>query len=92
MHACRGVIYGDIATSPLYAFGAVFYHTPDTQEVYGAASLILWILTIAVMVKYVGIVLWVDDNGQGQSVVHTHAGGSRAGRAAGGGRLPMIVK
>lgn len=62
----QGVIYGDIGTSVLYALPAVFYQTPSSvEEVYATTSLLLWVLTIAVMVKYVGIVMWVNDNGQG---------------------------
>jgi KUP system potassium uptake protein len=65
-----GVVYGDIGTSPLYAFREAL-RTANTDgqitavEVYGVASLILWALTLIVTIKYVAIVLRMDNNGEG---------------------------
>ena len=65
-----GVVYGDIGTSPLYAFreaitaassgGAV-----DRLAVLGVLSLILWALIIVVTLKYVVVLLRADNRGEG---------------------------
>ncbi|GAQ10814.1 potassium transporter 19 [Aspergillus lentulus] len=60
-----GVIYGDIGTSPLYVYSSTFSSEPSREDVLGAVSLIIWSLTIMVTVKYVGIVLNADDEGEG---------------------------
>eukprot|EP00253_Pinus_taeda_P020801 PITA_20801 len=61
-----GVVYGDIGTSPLYVFSSTFtdgIRHPD--DILGALSLIFYPLTLLPLVKYVFIVLWADDNGDG---------------------------
>jgi KUP system potassium uptake protein len=64
-----GVVYGDIGTSPLYAFREALHATPDeavsVAEVLGLLSLIVWALTVIVTVKYVGLVLRADNRGEG---------------------------
>src|SRR5262245_33711505 len=66
-----GVVYGDIGTSPLYAFKESFAHvlqdgTAATQEeVLGIISLIFWALMIVVFLKYVVIVMQMDNKGEG---------------------------
>src|ERR1700737_1250721 len=66
-----GVVYGDIGTSPLYAFReAVVAATGSagvvtTSAVLGVVSLILWALIIVVTLKYVVILLRADNNGEG---------------------------
>jgi KUP system potassium uptake protein len=63
-----GVVYGDIGTSPLYAFKEVFAHghVPLTpQNIYGVLSLIFWTLTVVVSIKYVVLILRADNNGEG---------------------------
>jgi KUP system potassium uptake protein len=65
-----GVVYGDIGTSPLYAFreavAAAEAGGPVTQmTVLGVLSLILWSLIIVVTLKYVRILLRADNNGEG---------------------------
>ena len=65
-----GVVYGDIGTSPLYAFRvavtAAVGDGPITADVVlGVLSLILWSLTITVTIKYVLILLRADNNGEG---------------------------
>ncbi|MDD3444240.1 MAG: KUP/HAK/KT family potassium transporter, partial [Zavarzinia sp.] len=65
-----GVVYGDIGTSPLYAFREALAHTasrePITESmVLGVLSLILWSLILIVSTKYVLIVLRADNNGEG---------------------------
>ncbi len=64
-----GVVYGDIGTSPLYAFRECFRPEygvePTPQAVYGALSLIIWALILVVSVKYIGFLLQADNQGEG---------------------------
>ncbi|MDX0624530.1 potassium transporter Kup, partial [Sinorhizobium medicae] len=64
-----GVVYGDIGTSPLYAFReALRAFGPDgveRAEVVGLISLMLWTLTIIVTFKYVLFLLRADNDGEG---------------------------
>jgi KUP system potassium uptake protein len=65
--AALGVVYGDIGTSPLYAFkqaaGASGPPTPET--IMGAVSLILWSLILVVSLKYAILILRADNHGEG---------------------------
>ena len=64
-----GVVYGDIGTSPLYAFRECFSGhygieaTPD--NVLGVLSLIFWSLIIVITLKYVTFILRADNHGEG---------------------------
>lgn len=64
-----GVVFGDIGTSPLYAFSEIFAGAHDIEvaddRVLGALSLVLWTLTLIVSVKYVLIVMRADNEGEG---------------------------
>jgi KUP system potassium uptake protein len=65
-----GVVFGDIGTSPLYAFREAVTHAANGQEVtraivLGVLSLILWSLFIVVTAKYVLLLLRADNNGEG---------------------------
>ena len=63
-----GVVYGDIGTSVLYAIKEVSGggHVPFTPaNVYGILSIFFWTLTVIVSIKYVGLVLRADNNGEG---------------------------
>ena len=65
-----GVVYGDIGTSPLYAFreaaiAASNGHPVTRAVVLGVLSLIVWALIITVTAKYVLILLRADNNGEG---------------------------
>ena len=64
-----GVVFGDIGTSPLYAFGEIFLGAHDiavsVDRVMGALSLVFWTLTLIVSVKYVLIVMRADNEGEG---------------------------
>jgi KUP system potassium uptake protein len=60
-----GVIYGDIGTSPLYVYSSTFTTDPGYDDLLGALSLIIWTVTLMVSIKYVLIVLWADDEGEG---------------------------
>ena len=63
-----GVVYGDIGTSPLYAFKEVFAsgQVPITQgNILGVLSLFFWTLTVVVSLKYVLLIMRADNNGEG---------------------------
>jgi KUP system potassium uptake protein len=65
-----GVVYGDIGTSPLYAFREAVLAAQDSgpltqTTVLGVLSLIVWSLIIVVTLKYVLILLRADNNGEG---------------------------
>ncbi|KAL2621511.1 hypothetical protein R1flu_001716 [Riccia fluitans] len=61
-----GVVYGDLATSPLYVFQSTFPdHTPTQDDILGALSLVVYTFTLIPLIKYVLIVLQANDNGNG---------------------------
>src|SRR5689334_13938161 len=65
-----GVVYGDIGTSPLYAFREAVIAASGDQPVsrdtvLGVLSLILWALIVTVTIKYVLVLLRADNNGEG---------------------------
>ncbi len=63
-----GIVYGDIGTSVLYALKVVFnsgYVPLTTDNVYGILSMVFWIVTIIVSLKYVTLILRADNNGEG---------------------------
>ena len=66
-----GVVYGDIGTSPLYAFREAALQAAESDgilsatEIYGICSLILWSLMLVVTVKYVLFLLRLDNRGEG---------------------------
>lgn len=85
-----GVVYGDIGTSPLYAFrealaqigaGAI-----GRQEILGVLSLALWALIIVVTIKYVLFLTRTDNHGEG-GVLSLMALASRST----GGRWPVVL-
>ncbi|HRL21137.1 MAG TPA: potassium transporter Kup [Alcaligenes sp.] len=67
MVGALGVVYGDIGTSPLYAMKVALsaYAQPGAEQVYGVLSLLFWLLTLVVTIKYVTIVLRLDNKGEG---------------------------
>lgn len=70
--AAMGVVYGDIGTSPLYAFKECFHQAhglePDRAEVFGVLSLIFWSVTLVVTLKYVVVMMRADNRGEGGSL------------------------
>jgi KUP system potassium uptake protein len=66
-----GIVFGDIGTSPLYAFRESFigvHRLPiDRLHVMGVLSLIVWALILVVTVKYVLITMHADNDGEGGS-------------------------
>jgi KUP system potassium uptake protein len=83
-----GVVYGDIGTSPLYAFRTALAVAPDMGQpdnVLGILSLIVWALIVVVCVKYCGVILNADNRGEGGVLALSTlvlAGRVRFGRAA----------
>ena len=65
--AALGVVFGDIGTSPLYAFKQCFHDTAaiTMPRVFGVLSLIVWALTIIVTIKYVIVLMRADNRGEG---------------------------
>ena len=67
--AALGVVYGDIGTSPLYAFKEAFsgsHGLPLTEaNVLAVLSMMFWSITLIVSLKYVSIVLRFDNGGEG---------------------------
>ncbi|MEO7786940.1 MAG: KUP/HAK/KT family potassium transporter, partial [Sphingomicrobium sp.] len=67
-----GIVFGDIGTSPIYAFRETFagHHklAPDALHVYGVLSLIFWSMMIIVSLKYVTIIMRADNKGEGGSL------------------------
>ncbi len=80
-----GVVYGDIGTSPLYAFreaamAASQEHAVSREIVFGVLSLILWALIVTVTLKYVLILLRADNNGEGGTLSLTALASRALGR------------
>ncbi|MGH6658126.1 MAG: potassium transporter Kup, partial [Sphingomicrobium sp.] len=67
-----GIVFGDIGTSPIYAFRETFagHHTlvPDQLHIFGVLSLIFWSMMIIVTLKYVTIIMRADNKGEGGSL------------------------
>jgi KUP system potassium uptake protein len=67
-----GIVFGDIGTSPIYAFRETFAghhalaHGPI--EILGVLSLIFWSMMIVVTIKYVSIIMRADNKGEGGSL------------------------
>jgi KUP system potassium uptake protein len=67
-----GIVYGDIGTSPIYAFRETFagHHElrVDQLHIFGVLSLIFWSMMIIVTLKYVTIIMRADNKGEGGSL------------------------
>ncbi|KAK3155172.1 hypothetical protein QOZ80_2BG0199770 [Eleusine coracana subsp. coracana] len=94
-----GVVYGDVATSPLYVYKSAFagddiQHSAGNEEIYGVLSFVFWTLTLITLFKYVLIVLRADDGGEGgtfalYSLICRHV---RAGLLPGGGTRDELLE
>jgi KUP system potassium uptake protein len=88
-----GVVFGDIGTSPLYAFQVALsglgHPAPTAAEVLGIVSLILWALVIMVSLKYVVFILRADNDGEGGILALLSLVAADA--VADGARLPLLV-
>src|SRR5215472_12818379 len=65
--AALGIVYGDIGTSPLYAFkqAADAGGTLSPEMITGIVSLILWSLIMIISVKYALLIMRADNRGEG---------------------------
>jgi KUP system potassium uptake protein len=81
-----GVVFGDIGTSPLYAFREALFHASPVgiseAGIFGVLSLALWSLIIIVTIKYVLFLMRADNEGEGGVLALL----ALAGRAVGGRR------
>lgn len=61
-----GIVYGDIGTSPLYVYASTFTDKiENNDDILGVLSLIIYTIVLIPMLKYVFVVLWANDNGNG---------------------------
>tara|TARA_R110002072_G_scaffold38314_25_gene111104 strand:+ start:185 stop:2134 length:1950 start_codon:yes stop_codon:yes gene_type:complete len=83
-----GIVFGDIGTSPLYAFRETFAGAHplalDDMHILGVVSLIFWSMTLVVSLQYVTILMRADNKGQGGSLalvalISRHISGSKYG-------------
>ncbi|KAK0344822.1 putative potassium transport system protein Kup 2 [Friedmanniomyces endolithicus] len=67
-----GIVFGDIGTSPLYAFRETFaghHHLDlDPDHILGVISLMFWSMMLVVTLKYVSIIMRADNKGEGGSL------------------------
>lgn len=88
-----GVVFGDIGTSPLYAFQSIFNGSravPTLEpRVMGAASLVFWTLTLVVSFKYVLIVMRAGNKGEG-GVIALAALAAKSGAKTRRGRMFLM--
>jgi KUP system potassium uptake protein len=82
-----GVVFGDIGTSPLYAFREAVHAAQGVgissrEAVLGVLSMILWVLILIVTLKYVLILLRADNKGEGGTFALMALGQSVAHRSA----------
>ena len=67
--AALGIVFGDIGTSPLYAFRESFLglaHLDVTEaHIFGVLSMITWSLIIVISIKYLLVVMRADNDGEG---------------------------
>jgi KUP system potassium uptake protein len=86
--ASAGVVYGDIGTSPLYAFKQSIDHLKRANgaipaaDVIGVISLMFWTLMVICTVKYVLVLLRFDNRGEGGTLSLTALVQRAGGRAA----------
>ncbi|HEX4710474.1 potassium transporter Kup [Phenylobacterium sp.] len=84
-----GVVYGDIGTSPLYAFRESISHVARVGgrvaqgDVIGVISLMLWTLMVIVTLKYVWILMRFDNRGEGGTLSLMALVQKAGGRASG---------
>jgi len=86
-----GVVFGDIGTSPLYAFREAVHAATggspaNSEAVFGVLSLIFWALILIVTLKYVLVLLRADNKGEGGTFALMALGQSVAKRSS-----PLIL-
>ncbi|MCA1749473.1 MAG: potassium transporter Kup [Parasphingopyxis sp.] len=91
-----GVVFGDIGTSPLYAFREAFAgHHPLSLaplHIYGVLSLVFWSMMLVVSIKYLLIIMRADNRGEGGSLaLLALMGGRKAVRRWSGGIIILAI-
>ncbi|HET9450410.1 MAG TPA: potassium transporter Kup [Aggregicoccus sp.] len=90
-----GVVYGDIGTSPLYAFREAFHAEhgvpPTVEAVHGVLSMIVWSLVLVVSVKYIALVMRADNRGEGGILALMSLAMQRPGQARSRTARPVLV-
>ena len=82
-----GIVYGDIGTSPIYAFREAFDHSElavEQSTAFGVASVVFWSLIIIISIKYLALVMRADNKGEGGILALTALVMPRGGVAAKG--------
>jgi KUP system potassium uptake protein len=73
--AAIGIVFGDIGTSPLYAFRESFHEdygiTTSSANILGVLSLIFWALILVISIKYLAFILRADNKGEGGIIALT---------------------
>jgi KUP system potassium uptake protein len=90
-----GVVYGDIGTSPLYAFKEAFTEKThvlavDRINVFGVCSLAFWALILIISVKYLYFVMRADNRGEGGILALTSLVMMRRSKVAKAGLLVSL--
>ncbi|MDD2686671.1 MAG: potassium transporter Kup [Gallionella sp.] len=83
--AALGVVYGDIGTSPLYAFKEAFaggHLAPTEPNVLATLSALFWAMMLIISIKYVWVMLKFDNNGEGGVLALTALANRSAGSAS----------
>ncbi len=93
--AALGIVFGDIGTSPLYAFRLCFVAGPGyaarAENVLGILSLIVWALILVVCVKYATFVLRADYEGEGGTLALLALLSTPIPRSSVSKRLPWLA-
>ena len=89
-----GIVFGDIGTSPIYAFRETFVGPHplaiDDLHIFGVISLIFWSMMLIVSVQYVGILMSADNKGQGGTLALVALISRKLGRARYGWLTVML--
>src|SRR5687767_2806068 len=89
-----GIVFGDIGTSPIYAFRETFagHHrlAIDDLHIFGVISLIFWSMTLIVSLQYVTILMSADNKGQGGTLALVALISRKLGRAKYGWLTVML--
>jgi len=83
MLGALGIVFGDIGTSPIYAFRESLKSAGGTtadDTILGVLSLIFWAVTAVVGIKYVVFVMRADNQGEGGTVALLSLALSAAGK------------
>ena len=87
-----GVVFGDLGTSPLYTMKECVAALPEADRAagaYGVVSLIFWVLTLVVCVKYIWFIMRSDNRGEGG--IFALLALSEFGRPLAGGKSRFVI-